>query len=82
MYVYFVEYIFYYPLVLGTKRDLYFGCSGLIVGIVIGVAIGISVKKREQAVRYMQAIQCSNYLGIEVQICQTIIYLVSIKKNF
>lgn len=51
---------------VGTKRDIYFGSSGIIVGIAIGIAIGISIKKKEQVVRYMQAIQCFNYLGIEV----------------
>lgn len=52
--------------VLGTKRDMYFGCSGLMIGIVIGLAIGVSIKKREQVVRYMRAVQCLNYFGIEV----------------
>lgn len=52
---------------VGTKRDLYFGCSGLIIGIAIGLVIGIYIKRNEQVVRYMQAVQCLNYLGIEVK---------------
>lgn len=54
--------------VLGTKRDVYFGCSGLLVGVFLGVAIGLSIKRREQFVRYMQAVQSCNYLGLEVEI--------------
>lgn len=51
---------------VGTKRDIYFGCSGLIIGIAIGLAIGISIKRSEHVVRYMQAVQCPNYVGAEV----------------
>lgn len=45
---------------------MYFGCSGLIIGIAIGLAVGICIKRREQVVRYMQAVQCLNYSGVEV----------------
>ncbi|KAJ8975536.1 hypothetical protein NQ317_003878, partial [Molorchus minor] len=51
--------------VFGTKRDIYFGCAGLIIGVVIGISIGLAVRKKEPILRYMQAIQCNHYLGCE-----------------
>lgn len=45
---------------------MYFGCSGLIIGIALGLAIGFSIKKKEKVVRFMRAVQCLNYFGIEV----------------
>ncbi|KAJ8948122.1 hypothetical protein NQ318_008475 [Aromia moschata] len=48
-----------------TKRDIYFGCAGLFIGIVIGISIGLAVRKKEPVVRYMQAVQCNQYLGCE-----------------
>ncbi|CAH1164589.1 unnamed protein product [Phaedon cochleariae] len=48
-----------------TTRDVYLACSGLIVGGLIGLTIGLTIRKREPLLRYMQAIQCTNYFGPE-----------------
>ncbi|XP_074037321.1 reticulon-4-interacting protein 1, mitochondrial isoform X2 [Leptinotarsa decemlineata] len=49
----------------GTTRDICFACSGLLIGGIIGLTIGVNLRKRQPVLRYMQAIQCSNYLGPE-----------------
>ncbi|EFA07672.2 Reticulon-4-interacting protein 1, mitochondrial-like Protein [Tribolium castaneum] len=48
-----------------TKRDFCFLCAGFICGSIVGVVFAISIKKKESVIRYMQAVQCTNYLGIE-----------------
>lgn len=42
---------------LGTRRDVFFGCTGLLVGGVIGFSVGIAIRKHQPLLRYMQAIQ-------------------------
>ncbi|KAJ8925282.1 hypothetical protein NQ315_009110 [Exocentrus adspersus] len=48
-----------------TKRDIYFGCAGFIIGGIIGLGIGLLLQKKAVVPRYMQAIQCNHYLGAE-----------------
>nr|CAH7720843.1 unnamed protein product [Callosobruchus chinensis] len=48
-----------------TRRDLFFACAGLLIGGSLGLMIGLSYRRTEPFVRYMQAIQCTNYLGTQ-----------------
>nr|CAI5828999.1 unnamed protein product [Callosobruchus analis] len=48
-----------------TRRDLFFACAGLLIGGSLGLMIGLSCRRTEPFVRYMQAIQCTNYLGTQ-----------------
>ncbi|XP_063918806.1 reticulon-4-interacting protein 1, mitochondrial-like [Zophobas morio] len=48
-----------------TKRDVCFLCAGFVCGSAAGMIFALTIKKKESIVRYMQAIQCTNYLGIE-----------------
>ncbi|XP_044265444.1 reticulon-4-interacting protein 1, mitochondrial-like [Tribolium madens] len=48
-----------------TKRDFCFLCAGFICGSIVGVVFAMSIKKKGPIIRYMQAVQCTNYLGIE-----------------
>lgn len=43
-----------------------FGCVGFIIGGIVGVGIGMALRRYEPARRYMQAVQCLNYMGVEV----------------
>lgn len=51
---------------LGSKRDICFMTAGFICGGIVGVFFALSIKNKDSFVRYMQAVQCTNYLGIEV----------------
>jgi NADPH:quinone reductase-like Zn-dependent oxidoreductase len=48
-----------------TKRDVCFLSAGFICGSIVGVIFALSIKKKGSVIRYMQAVQCVNYLGTE-----------------
>ncbi|XP_044744976.1 reticulon-4-interacting protein 1, mitochondrial-like [Coccinella septempunctata] len=48
-----------------TKREIYIGLAGFVVGSIIGVVIGLSYHRQESVTRYMQAVQCRYYSGSE-----------------
>lgn len=43
-----------------------YGLAGFVIGATLGIVIGLSCHKKEKINRYMQAIQCRYYAGIEV----------------
>ncbi|KAJ8931594.1 hypothetical protein NQ314_015456 [Rhamnusium bicolor] len=48
-----------------TKRDIYFGCAGFLIGGIIGLTLGLALRKKDPILRYMQAIQSNEHLGTE-----------------
>lgn len=67
--------------ILGTKQNVCFGCVGLIIGGAVGIAIGMSLRRYDPFRRYMQAVQCLSYLGIEVSFKANNIYCLKKKNN-
>lgn len=61
--------------IVGSKRDVCFLCAGFICGTIAGAVLFVSVKKKNTVIRYMQAVQCINYLGVEVQFYLYVIYI-------
>ncbi|KAH1001097.1 hypothetical protein HUJ04_013353 [Dendroctonus ponderosae] len=50
-----------------SKREISIACAGFVVGGLVGVAVGFALRRRENTVRYMEAVQISHYLGRKVQ---------------
>uniref|UniRef100_A0AAR5Q2S6 Enoyl reductase (ER) domain-containing protein n=1 Tax=Dendroctonus ponderosae TaxID=77166 RepID=A0AAR5Q2S6_DENPD len=48
-----------------SKREISIACAGFVVGGLVGVAVGFALRRRENTVRYMEAVQISHYLGPE-----------------
>lgn len=48
-----------------TKREAIMGIGGFFLGGILGLAIGLAIRKPVKTLRYMQAVQFSNYIGPE-----------------
>lgn len=51
-----------------TRREVSLACAGFLAGGLVGVAIGLAIRRRQTVVRYMEAVQISNYLGPEAAV--------------
>ncbi|XP_060536624.1 uncharacterized protein LOC132708352 isoform X2 [Cylas formicarius] len=48
-----------------SKREISLVCIGFLFGGLVGLTIGLSVRRKESTIRYMEAVQLNQYLGIE-----------------
>lgn len=48
-----------------SRRDVFFGCAGILVGSLFGIGIGIAFHKKGVVFKHMLAVQCTSYVGIE-----------------
>ncbi|KAL1501498.1 hypothetical protein ABEB36_006808 [Hypothenemus hampei] len=49
-----------------TKREIGIACVSFALGTFVGWAIAVTIRKQQNAVRYMEAVQINNYFGPEV----------------